>query len=718
MTSATAAGPPRSRFDAGVRGLDVLVPLLAAYFALAVLFAWQAWHREVPTIFTDELEMTQISRSIADTGLPGRRGESYGFTTLVPWLTAPGWWIGDTETAYATIKYLQALVMAATIFPAYLLARTVVSRPWALFAAIATIAAPALSYAPILVEEPFAYPAATLALWLLVRMATHPTRRSFLLAAGGCVLATAIRSQLVALLGVLLVPLLVHGWRSEAMRRFRSTWSRWDWVGAVTLAIGAALFVIAFIGHRSADWAYTTAFWKGRIVEYGFWAAGGFAIGLGILPLVAALAALVRPRQELRDPATFAYVLVSGSALAFLGFYTGLKGAYVSTKLGSYVVERNLIYLAPVAYASLALLLERRNPRWWAVVGATGFVLYLVVAVPLRLDQYPYYEAHGLAILAFANRVFTLPEGTIQTILVAVTLVSGALLLAVGLLRRHRRALTALVVASAAAVLVWGLTNEIYAANGERRFSDQLAANFVQPRNWVDKAVDGGTVTLVGQGFVDASGVWLTEFFNRSVKQVWSVDPRSPAPPPGPTVTADLAAPDGTMAPEPGTGFALAVNGVRLQSPVVEQLDDGTTLYRLSGPIELAENQTGIYGDGWMGQRAAYNRFDVSRDGRGFARVTLSREAFCTDVAVPSRMRIRFGPIGVGRDKQPTLASVTASREIVLPPCTAQTVLLRPPGVPWRIEVIADTFVPAEIDPRQSDRRDLGARVSFGFVGL
>jgi hypothetical protein len=713
VTQATAAAPSRTRLT----DLDVVVPLLAAYFALAVLFAWQAWHREVPTIFTDELEMTQISRSIADTGLPGRRGEPYGFTTLVPWLTAPGWWINDTETAYATIKYLQALVMAATIFPAYLLARTVVSRKWALFAAVATIAAPALSYAPIIVEEPFAYPAATIALWLLVRMAVRPTWRTFLAAAAACVLATAVRSQLVALFAVLLVPLLVHGWRSASMRQWRTSWTRWDWAGAVALALGAALFATAFIGHQSADWAYTTAFWKGRILQYGLWAAGGLAIGIGILPLVAALAALVRPREELRDPATFGYVLVSGSALAFLGFYAGLKGAYISTKLGSYVVERNLVYLTPIALTSLALLLERRTARWWAVAAATGVALFLVVHVPLRLDQYPYYEAHGLAILAFLNRVFTLPEGTIQTVLIVTTLVSGSLLVLVTSVRDRGRVAGGIALAAAAAVIAWGLTAEIYAANGERRSSDQFAANFVQPRNWVDKAVGGGTVTIVGQQFVDPTGVWLTEFFNRSVKHVWSVDPASPAPPPGPTVTADLVAPDGTMAPVPGTGFALAVNGVRLQGPLVEQLEDGTTaLYRLDGALQLAENQTGVYGDGWMGAAAAYNRFAVTGDGPGFARVTLSREAFCTGKPVPSRITVRIGPIAVGKDRQPALDTVTDRRVVQVKPCQAQTILMRPPAEPWRIEVDADTFVPAEIDPRLGDRRTLGARVSFGFV--
>ena len=46
--------------------------------------------------------------------------------------------------------------MTAAIFPAYGIARTVLSQWWALAAATLAIAAPALSYSPILVEEPLA----------------------------------------------------------------------------------------------------------------------------------------------------------------------------------------------------------------------------------------------------------------------------------------------------------------------------------------------------------------------------------------------------------------------------------------------------------------------------------------------------------------------------------------------------------------------------------
>jgi hypothetical protein len=715
--STTAAAPrARQRWDERLR-VETVVPLLVVFLVLTALYVWQASRREVPSIFTDELELTQLSRSIAETGLPARRGEPHGFTSLVPWLTAPAWWIGDVSTAYSTLKYVQALVMAATVLPAYLLARTVVSRPWALFAATATIAAPALSYSPIVVEEPFAYPAAATALWLTVRAVARPTWRTVAVALAACIVAAGIRSQLVALVPALLVPLLVRGWRTPRARRFRSTWSRWDWAGAVALAVGTVLLLMAVAGHLSGEWEVTMALWKGRIVEYGLFAFGAFTIGVGVLPVIALLAAPFRPREELRDPQTWAFALVSASAVASFAFYAGLKGAYISTVFGSFSVERNLIYLTPLAFAATALVLARRTISWWALAGATAVVVYLVVDTPMRLDQYPYYEAHGLAILAFANRVLVWPESTIQAWLVGIALGSGALLAAVALLRSWSRWALGLSLAVVAALLTWNLTNEVYAANGERRLSDQLADNFVADREWVDEAVGNGTVTIVGQQHVDPTAIWLTEFFNRSVTQVWSVDPSSPAPPPGPTETPDLVSPQGDLWPDPGTDYALAVNGVRLQGEVVEALpDDLTRLYRLDGPFRIAENQTGVFGDGWMGETAAYNRFAVADDGPGFARVTLSREAFCTDQPVPSRMTIRIGPVGTGADKQPALSSVTEERVVAVEPCQAQTILLRPPGVPWRVEVQAQTFVPAEVDPNLGDRRRLGARVGFGFV--
>ena len=124
--AATAAPRGHAGATSATRArVEELLPLVGAYLLLATLYAWQAWRRETPTIFSDELETTQISRAIADTGSPERRGDPYGFTSLVPWLTAPFWWLGPVASAYEAIKTVQAFVMAGAVFPAYLLARRV-----------------------------------------------------------------------------------------------------------------------------------------------------------------------------------------------------------------------------------------------------------------------------------------------------------------------------------------------------------------------------------------------------------------------------------------------------------------------------------------------------------------------------------------------------------------------------------------------------------------
>ncbi len=182
-TTAKAGGEPRPDFLA--RFLAA-VPLLVLYFALAALYAWQASRRLVPTTFTDELELTQLARAIADTGEPARRGIPYpGLASLVAYVLAPVWWLGSVSASYAAAKLMLVLAMTATIFPAYGLARMVVPKWYALAAAGAAVAVPALAYAPILVEEPLAYPLATLALWLIARALERPTRGRLAAAARG-----------------------------------------------------------------------------------------------------------------------------------------------------------------------------------------------------------------------------------------------------------------------------------------------------------------------------------------------------------------------------------------------------------------------------------------------------------------------------------------------------------------------------------------------------
>ena len=720
---------PRAASDTRAR-VEGLLPLLGAYLLLATLYAWQAWRRETPTIFTDELELTQLARSIAETGEPARRGEAYGFSSLVPWLTAPFWWLEPVSSAYEALKTVQAFVMAAAVFPAYLLARMVVTEPWAYFAAVATIAAPALSYAPILVEEPWAYPAATLALWLTVRAIDRPTRWTLAVAVGACVLAVLIRSQLAALVGALAFGLLTLVWRTEGMRRWRSSWTTWDWAGGVALAVGAVIALVAFLGHRSGEWEVAATAWKDRMVEYGSWAGGAFAIGIGVLPAIALLAIVAVPASERARPGVRAFVVVTGGAVVSFAWYAAIKGAYLSTAFSSLIVERNLIYLTPLAFVATSYLLMRGAAPVWAVLVSGAAVLGMMLWVPIDrgLDNFPYYEAHGLAILAFANRELAWPLGRIELALVVAVLVSVAALLAVGTPLRPSSLGVAVPVTIAVVVLGWNVTTQVYAAIGEHDFSARVEANIPKPNDWVDRAAGDGSVVMLGQRLSDNPlGVPTTEFWNRSIGKVWSVDGTGPGP--GDTLTPDLEDVDGTLYPDPETDYVLATNGVEVVGEqVAENPAANATLVRLDGPIRLRANKTGIAADGWslgspsdpnVPALAAYNRFDVSEGGVGRVLVTLSRTTFCpSGVRLEGVTRVRIGELGRGPDKQPAIARETDSETTYVPACASRPVVLTTPEGPWRVEVETDTFVPAEVDPETSgsERRALGARVSFDVI--
>ena len=728
MTTAGAAAHPVPGGITATRArVDRLIPLVGAYLLLATFYAWQAWRRETPTIFTDELETTQISRAIADTGHAMRRGEPYGFTSLVPYLTAPFWWIHPVASAYETIKTVQAFVMTSAIFPAYLLARRVVTPGWALFAAVAAIAAPALSYSPILVEEPWAYPAATLALWLTVRATDRRTRASFALAFAACVLAVLIRSQLVALFGALVAGLLVLGWRSAWMRRYRATWSTWDTVGFWVLAVGVLIAVVAFAGHQSAEWQDATTGWKGRMVEYGSWAGGAFAIGIGIIPAIALLSVLAVPARERERPGVRAFVAVTAGAVASFAWYAAIKGTYLSTTFSSLVVERNLVYLAPLAFVATAYLFERAAAPAWAVVVSGVVVLGLVVWTPIErgLDNFPYYEAHGFAILALANREWAWPTGRIEAALVVLVVVSVLLLLLTATPLRPSRLAVAIPVTIAVAILGWNAIAETYASVGEHDFSARVQKNLPKPNDWVDRATGGGSTTILGQRMDDNPlGFASMEFWNRSIERVWSVDGTGPGP--GHTLTPDLQSVDGTLWPNPETEFVVGANGVEVAGPVVATSPAANaTVVRLDGkPIRLRSNDTGVAADGWMiglspdpsVAHAAHNQFDVSRGGTGNVVVTLSRAVFCPKgVRLAGVARVRVGDLVRGSDKQPAIGRVTGSETAYVPGCGTRTVVLPTPDGPWRAEVAIETFVPRDVDPKHSsDARALGAQVGFG----
>jgi hypothetical protein len=433
------------------------------------------------------------------------------------------------------------------------------------------------------------------------------------------------------------------------------------------------------------------------------------------VPLIACLASFVQPRDAARTDGQRAFMVVGIAAIASFGFYTALKAAYLAKTFAILVEERNLIYLVPILLTGTALFLRQRAGRWWAVAAAAGFTLYLVTTTPYQLATYPYYEAHGLSILALANRKLIWDDAAVERALVVVALVGAGALLLIALRRGGHRLVGIVTVALAGFVLAWSLTGQIYAANGERRFADTLYAALPKPANWLDRATNDGTAVFLGQQMdTDPNPVFELEFWNRSLKGVWSLDSTAPTGT-GRVVTPNLARPDGELDPDPEVGWAVVTDGVQVAGAEKATRVGIFKLVPLNGPIRLTGGQTGVYPDGWMGGEATYTKYDVPPGQPGVVKLSLSRSGWCgTDV--PGRVTVRLGPVAVDERDQPSIGKVTTTRRDVLHACqTLPYELPAPPG-PWRIEVTIDpTFVPRELDPAQSEARQLGAVVSFDY---
>ena len=683
--------------------------LAAAYLCLASLFAWQASQRVSPSIFSDEIEFTQISRGIAETGMPSRLGEPSSFGSLYTYLVAPAWWL-DPASAWEAAKLIGVLVMAAAIFPAYGLARLVVSRGWAVAAATGAVAAPPLAYGPYLLEEPLAYPYSTAALWATAVAVARPSRGRIALAAALALVAPFVRGELAVVLAVFAAGMAVLLWRTERFIRWRATWTTWDWVGAVVLTTGAALAVSAAAGHRSDAWYTATGFEKHRTFDHGVWALGAMTIGLAVLPVVATVAAFASRRIR-ATPEGLAFVTVGIAACVGFTAYAAVKGAFLSTRFAELIVERNVIYLVPVVVAATAAVLARPLASVPALLAGFLVALFLVVGAELRLDQYPYFEAPSLAIAALANRNFSWDAGDVERALIVAAVVSAALLVARSLVR-SRTAGLALAVVAACCVTSWALTTEIYAARGLNLFAERLDQSTPKPRNWVDQATGGEPTLFLGQQLgKDTNPIWLLEFWNYAIDRIWSLDGTAPLP----TLSPNLGAPDGRLDPDPDVEWVVVGNGVEVVGERVGAPRNGMTLLKAAQPVRLRSAQNGVFPDGWMGEHASFSQYAPEHGtSRGFAKIVLSRQGACGGGIPTADVTVRIGPVAVV-DKQPGFERVDETFHRKLEPCGLTQIVTRA-TVPYHVELdVSPTFVPDEVSGG-GDRRELGAQVGFDFL--
>lgn len=691
-------------------------PVLLVYAIVSAVAIFQASEHPTPWLFSDEIEYAQISRAIADSGEPARRGVEYWGAGLFPWLIAPFWWIDDLGSAYAWVKTFNALVMAAAVLPAYGLARMVTSRAYALIAAIGTGIVPAYIYSAMVMQEPIAYFAAALAFFLAARAIAVPTRGRVGAAVAISVVAPFVRDQLV------LVPLvLVTGaaLRWACFGGGRKLLSSASWVRRTVYAVAALLVAIAateVLRRGSGQWA-TALQDPDVMLDQALWAWAALAIGIGIFPAVIGLAMLVPDRRIARNPGLEAFIAVFATAVAGFTVYVAVKGAYQAATFEPRISERNLAYLSPLLFVALALFVAKLAVRPWMLALAAAFVGWTLATIPLDIEHGLAADAPGLSLVARLHSDYDLGRGGTDRLLFGLLAASVLVGLVPALLRRYQRAALAVVLVATALALGWTGRGEVVASKYSNDFSRLFLAGLPQPLDWVDRETGGESAVYIGQKIADPNGIWSMEFWNRSLRQVWSLDGTAPGP--GPVLTPNLAAADGRLGADPHYPFAVADNGVTLAGGIAAERGL-LRLVRVEEPLRLRESLRGVFSDGWIGSIAPadtvfgdYSLFDAPAK-PGTAYVTL-RRAFCGPKA-PGRVRIDLGTLGLGPEKNGVIDRITESRGWVIDSCGERTFPIETPGGPFHVTVsITPPFQPAVLDPTLSERRYLGAQLGVRF---
>lgn len=676
--------------------LFAVLPALGIAFAVLTFYFVEAWTRKTPWVFTDELEWSQISRSIAATGHGARRGQPIFFKSLYAWVIAPCWWIHSTATAYAAVKYVNAVVMSLAAVPTYLLARMFVSRRSAVAVAVLSVAIPGMSYATAIVPEVLAYPGYALCSWLIVRCLAYRGRLDYVLAAAACVLAGLIRwpqfATVAAAALIAIAALWVIGPRGRALR---SGWSRGDHFAAAVLLAGALILFNRVILQHEVIWQVSTQYWKNRMVDLGLKAGLAFVVGMGILPVVGGFTSLFL-RERGGDPRYRAFVAYFASSVLCVVLYTAIKAAYLSTIFATLVEERNLIYLSPLMLLGTAMVFESRQIDWRVVGAVSLFVVWLVYDKPFQL-LFPYFEAPGFAILAVFTRHFSWTVETLRIGLLAT--------LAVGVLALRFRMIPAVGVATAMLVGAWMLTSEIATTVGSDHYSSQFRSNLPAQLDWIDQRVHGASVTYLGQEIKDPNGLFLTEFWNRSIHHVDSLDGSAPGP--GPTYAPNIVSTDGRLDGLAGVPYVVTDNGVTLQAPVVDRWNQ-LTLYRDAGPWRLLESEQQVFSDGWVPEWSTFTYF--KRGQRGTLEVTLSRTGYHGD-APAGRAVLTTGTVKLV-NQQAKIGQIVDQRRAVVANGSYQVLKIPVTRTPVRLVLTFRRTIP----PSAADPRNLGAQVAFRFV--
>jgi len=548
--------------------------LVALVGISAALRLWAAESVETPWIAPDELIYAELGRAFWRTGHLTLFGEPTRFFSFVsPVLSGLPLSLGDREAGYRLLQTLQAIVISLAAVPTYLWARALMSRGWALIAAVLALVPPSLAYAGLVMTEVAFYPAFVLAAWAVWRAVERPAPRAQAWALASIALLCAVRLQgFVMALGYL--TLIALDWRRvrrhvPALAGFgviAIAWTAWRLRsgGDVSKVLGA---------YQAAGESH---YELGEVARFVAYHLGDIVLITGVVPVVALV---LLGDGNLRTFQALTFALTGWLALQV--------GMFASRHIG-HSAERNLFVLVPVYAIALTCWLERGAPRRLVVAASAAAVCVALLvafpferfaalaATPSNFSLIPLYNVTGSVDL---DLVVPLVAAVVVALCLAFPRATIPLLLVLG------------VVASVSATRFVGAQSSVV---------QDLAVG--REKMWIDPLVDA-RVAFLYSGDLHWETVWQSAFWNPSVRTVYGLlDAGVPGGIPqravGPFEEGRLVFNEGQQA---HARYALASDRVQLVGDRLGGSTAGYSLWRLRAPFRVATWAQGVDASGTAG---------------------------------------------------------------------------------------------------------------------
>jgi glycosyltransferase involved in cell wall biosynthesis len=617
-----------------------------------------------PWIMVDELVYSDMARSFASTGHFLIRGAHANYGFVYPLLISPAYVVfSSMDEAYRWVRVIDALAMCSVVLPAYLLARRVVKSPSALAVAALAVVVPSMAYVGTVMTENVFYPIFVWLMFALVRALERPTLRRQLVVLTLCALAFVTRAQTVALVAAVLTAPLVLAWIERGRpRRLSAFRPLYGIIGLVALLV----VVIEVVRGRSpaqvlGNYSVTSngGYHVWPVLKWIVLHVAELDLSLWILPFAALIVLLANARHLDRPLRVFVAAATSVSVWLLLEV-----GAFAS-QYSQRIEERNLFYVAPLFLIALLAWIERGQPK---PPSATVVAAVLAAALPGAIPFLSLLNINSQSDTIGLQPWWYVGDAWAGRTSVGVVAVLVSIALAAAFLWLPRRYAPVLPVLVALGFLAAWLPVEQWQHSFPRLSRSAYAQGIGAGKSWIDQAAGPNADVAVLWSGGNRYGVWQNEFWNRSIRRVYSL---------GSTMSGGLPAATVSIGPrDRATGILRDREGRELLDPYV-LTSSGVTLvgrrvaadpakklvlYRASVPVRVTTRVIGLYpepANPWSRDRVVWTRSEC-RPG--------------TLTAVVSSDALLFR----GTTQTLTIGGTTRARTLRLPPTTSHRQLTMP----------------------------------------